>query len=183
MNLFQKIAYEKLQNATRRHFLRDVGCGMGALWFGLHGSAGASTPTTTGTGRPGLPHFTPKTKRIIYLHMVGAPSQLDLFDYKPQLAKFDGKDCPQAYLEGQRFAFIQGTPKLLGPQFDFRPVAPEPGFPTASPISPSTPTISVSSKHSTPTSSITAPPKSSCTPAPPGSAPPPRRLVHVGTRL
>jgi len=120
MNLFQKIAYEKLQNATRRHFLRDVGCGMGALWFGLHGSAGASTPTTTGTGRPGLPHFTPKTKRIIYLHMVGAPSQLDLFDYKPQLAKFDGKDCPQAYLEGQRFAFIQGTPKLLGPQFDFR---------------------------------------------------------------
>ena len=51
--------------------------------------------------------------------MVGAPSQLELFDYKPILKKYDGKECPKEYLEGQRFAFIQGIPKMLGPQFDF----------------------------------------------------------------
>lgn len=61
-----------------------------------------------------------KAKRVIFLHMIGAPSQLELFDYKPDLVKFDGKECPREYLEGQRFAFIQGTPTMLGPQFPFQ---------------------------------------------------------------
>ena len=52
--------------------------------------------------------------------MVGAPTQLELFDYKPELEKYDGKDCPQEYLEGQRFAFIQGIPKMLGPHYEFK---------------------------------------------------------------
>lgn len=64
------------------------------------------------------PNFA-KVKRVIYLHMIGAPSQLELFDYKPELAKYHGKDCPEEFLKGQRFAFIQGTPKMLGPQFEF----------------------------------------------------------------
>jgi len=64
--------------------------------------------------------LTPKVKRVIYLHMIGAPSQLELFDYKPELKKFDGKDCPQEFLEGKRFAFIQGTPQMLGPIYDFK---------------------------------------------------------------
>jgi hypothetical protein len=51
--------------------------------------------------------------------MAGSPSQLDLFEYKPELAKLDGQDCPQQLLEGKRFAFIRGVPKLLGPQFKF----------------------------------------------------------------
>lgn len=57
-----------------------------------------------------------KVKRVIYLHMVGAPSQLELFDYKPDLNTLDGKECPQSFLEGKRFAFINGTPRMLGHQ-------------------------------------------------------------------
>src|SRR5690606_995352 len=49
----------------------------------------------------------------------GSPSQLELFDHKPELAKLDGKECPQEFLEGKQFAFIQGVPKMLGPQFSF----------------------------------------------------------------
>src|SRR5574339_270094 len=59
-------------------------------------------------------------RSVIYLHMAGSPSQLDLFDYKPELAKWHGKDCPEEYLKGKRFAFIKGTPKMLGPQLQFR---------------------------------------------------------------
>ena len=52
--------------------------------------------------------------------MAGAPSQLELFDYKPDLQRLDGKTCPASFLEGKRFAFIQGVPKMLGPQFPFK---------------------------------------------------------------
>lgn len=72
--------------------------------------------------RDGGLHFPAKAKRVIYLHMAGSPSQLDLFDYKPELEKLNGKDCPQSFLEGKRFAFIQGVPKMLGPQFEFEQV-------------------------------------------------------------
>jgi hypothetical protein len=51
--------------------------------------------------------------------MAGAPSQLELFDYKPELQKLDGQDCPPSLLEGKRFAFIRGVPKMLGPQARF----------------------------------------------------------------
>jgi len=51
--------------------------------------------------------------------MIGAPSQLELFDYKPDLEKLDGQACPQSFLEGKNFAFIQGTPNMLGPQYPF----------------------------------------------------------------
>lgn len=81
----------------------------------LAGKADASSHLPSFVGQ-----YPPKVKRVIYLHMVGAPSQLELFDYKPMLAKYDGKDCPQEYLEGQRFAFIQGTPQMLGPQYPFK---------------------------------------------------------------
>ncbi|MEL6926001.1 MAG: DUF1501 domain-containing protein, partial [Bacteroidota bacterium] len=65
------------------------------------------------------PHFAPKAKRVIYLHMAGGPSQLELFDYKPALEKLHGKECPPSLLEGKRFAFIQGVPRMLGPQAKF----------------------------------------------------------------
>ena len=106
-----------LAHVTRRHFLRDASAGLvGGLWLS-HQTAAAN-----GTGPPGAagPHHAPRAKRVIHLHMVGAPSQLELFDHKPQLAKYDGQDCPQSYLEGQRFAFIQGVPQLLGPQYPFK---------------------------------------------------------------
>jgi hypothetical protein len=62
----------------------------------------------------------PRAKRVIYLHMAGSPSQLELFENKPELAKLTGKDCPKSFLEGKRFAFIRGTPTMLGGQFAFR---------------------------------------------------------------
>jgi hypothetical protein len=65
------------------------------------------------------PAVCPKAKRVIYIHMAGAPSQLELFDYKPELVKYHGQDCPAEFLEGKKFAFIQGVPKMLGPQGKF----------------------------------------------------------------
>jgi len=55
---------------------------------------------------PQLPPINPKVKKVIYLHMIGAPAQLGLFDYQAILKKYDGKDCPQSYLEGERFALL-----------------------------------------------------------------------------
>jgi hypothetical protein len=68
---------------------------------------------------PKPPHFPGKAKSVIFLHMAGAPSQLELFDYKPELLKMDGMDCPQSFLEGKQFAFIRGVPKMLAPQATF----------------------------------------------------------------
>ncbi len=125
MNLFQHLRTESLRHLSRRHFLRDCGTGLGGLWLasqGLASGAGKLSISHDPSNPLGTlaPSFAPRAKRVIYLHMVGAPSQLELFDYKPSLAKFDGRDCPSEYLEGQRFAFIQGVPKMLGPQFDFK---------------------------------------------------------------
>ncbi|MEW6306080.1 MAG: DUF1501 domain-containing protein [Verrucomicrobiota bacterium] len=99
--------HEYLQMQTRRQFLANTGLCAGGIalsWLLGSTSARASLPTD---GRvhpplPGLPHFAPKAKRLIYLHMNGAPSQLDLFDYKPKLqAEFD-KDLPESIRMGQR---------------------------------------------------------------------------------
>lgn len=124
MNLLQKLQFEKIQLNTRRQFLRDCTTGLGSMWLASQGLAKAAGPMNiphdpSNPFLPQPPAFAPKAKRVIYLHMVGAPSQLELFDYKPILKKFDGKECPKEYLEGQRFAFIQGIPKMLGPQFEF----------------------------------------------------------------
>ena len=116
---------ESLHHITRRRFLRDCPAGIGSLWMATQGlSPGAGklklSHDPSAPLAPLLPSFAPKAKRVIYLHMDGAPSQLELFDYKPQLVRYNGKECPKEYLEGQRFAFIQGVPKMLGPQFDFK---------------------------------------------------------------
>jgi len=124
MNLFQTLQAENLLHTTRRQFLRDCSTGLGSMWLATQGLANAAGPLQISHDPSSPlalqpPSFAPKAKRVIYLHMVGAPSQLELFDYKPILKKYDGKQCPKEYLEGQRFAFIQGIPKMLGPQFDF----------------------------------------------------------------
>ena len=74
---------------------------------------------------PKLPHFAPKAKRVIYLFMAGAPSHLELFDNKPELAKCDGKLPPAELLKGYRAAFINPNSKLLGPEVQVRPARPE----------------------------------------------------------
>jgi hypothetical protein len=122
-NLLKELQQAHLQKQTRRHFLSACGIGLGALGLGsLAGSCKNTTNSTAiSTGNTGamLPHLAPKAKRVIYIHMAGAPSQLELFDYKPELQKYHGKDCPSELLEGKKFAFIQGVPKMLGPQGQF----------------------------------------------------------------
>ncbi len=125
MNLLQHLQHEQLRHVTRRHFLKESAFGLGSLCLASAGlSAATHQPVVQHDPAnplgPLAPTFAPKAKRVIYLHMDGAPSQLELFDYKPTLAKYNGKDCPREYLEGQRFAFIQGVPRMLGPQFDFK---------------------------------------------------------------
>src|SRR5215470_16867077 len=101
---------------TRRHFFSRCGIGVGRIALasllgeGLFGAAKAT-------------HFPPKIKNVIYLFMAGAPSQLDLFDYKPALQKYDGKAAPESLLKGKRFAFmdsfVKEPPKLLASHRQF----------------------------------------------------------------
>ncbi len=125
-NLLKELQHAELQRQTRRHFLKECGFGLGAIGLGsLLGSCGTSGSETAAPALPDdpmavrMPQFAPKAKRVIYIHMAGAPSQLELFDYKPELEKYHGKDCPAEFLEGKKFAFIQGVPKMLGPQGKF----------------------------------------------------------------
>jgi hypothetical protein len=122
MNPIPHLRREALWNLTRRHFLRDCTTGLGATWLASQGRAAAGSGVRPDPSRPLAPlapQFPAKAKHVIFLHMEGAPSQLELFEYKPELAKLDGQDCPKEYLEGKRFAFIRGTPKLLGPVYPF----------------------------------------------------------------
>jgi hypothetical protein len=109
---------EQLQNLTRRHFLGKGAHGLGALALGslLRESLSGSTPSPAIVDplAPRAPHYAPKAKRVIYLHLTGSPPHLDLYDYKPELVKRNGQDCPDAFLKGKRFAFTSGVPKLLG---------------------------------------------------------------------
>ena len=127
-HLFRKAQSEYLLHCTRRHFLKESAMGLGALAFGsLFGNC--QSPEVSGVNSvfdsahplaPRPPMFPGKARAVIYLHMAGAPSQLELFDYKPELQKLDGQDCPPSLLEGKRFAFIKGVPKMMGPQATFR---------------------------------------------------------------
>jgi hypothetical protein len=114
--------------ATRRQFLRRSGLGFGAA--ALAGLLAEDGFTQDGRDKPGRspaaeplapkkPHLAPKAKRVIYLHMIGAPSHLDLFDHKPELQKRDGQECPADLLKGRRFAFIGGKMTLAGSPFKF----------------------------------------------------------------
>jgi hypothetical protein len=105
---------------TRRWFLKDCAVGLGAL--ALHtlvGDSAAAAPEPKDPLAPRPPQFPPRAKRVIYLFMAGAPSHLDLFDYKPQLAKFNGTLPPPELLQGYRAAFINPNSTLLGPKFKF----------------------------------------------------------------
>ncbi len=109
---------EHLQHVTRRHFLKQSTAGIGAIALGS-----LLNPEKAGAAEmlsPRSPHFAPKAKRVIYLHLTGSPPHLDLYDYKPELVKRDGQDCPDDFLKGKRFAFTSGTPKLLGTPRTFK---------------------------------------------------------------
>src|SRR5262245_17283177 len=105
---------------TRRQFFRDCGVGVGSMALAsLLNDAAFAAAAADNPLAPKPPHFPAKAKRVIYLHMAGAPSTLDLFDYTPKLNDLNGKPCPDSYIRGQQFAFIKGTPKLLGTPHKF----------------------------------------------------------------
>jgi len=109
---------------TRRHFLRDCGVGLGKIALAglltdglgarMHGALSSTNPLA-----PKSSPFPAKAKRVIHLFMGGAPSQLDLFDYKPALTKLEGHPLPPSVIGGQRYAFIRPDAAVLGPRFTF----------------------------------------------------------------
>ena len=115
-----------LQKITRRHFFLNTGFGIGGMAL-----SSLSNPTLRAESLgqsvlpinpllPKPPQFAPKAKNVIYLFMAGAPSQLDLLDYKPKLNEFNGQKIPDEFVKGERFAFIKGSPKLLGSPHSFQ---------------------------------------------------------------
>ncbi len=109
-----------LQQATRRQFFADCGIGVGklALTSLLAGSTNALASIGDKAGSDGL-HHAAKAKRVIFLFMAGAPSQLDMFDNKPELTRLEGKPIPPSVIAGQRYAFIQPNAAVLAPRFKF----------------------------------------------------------------
>jgi hypothetical protein len=102
---------------ARRWFLQQCSVGLGTI--ALADLLGGEARTQTDPLAPRAPHFAPKAKRVIFLFMAGAPSQLELFDNKPELARLDGKLPPADLIAGYRAAFINPGSKLLGPRFKF----------------------------------------------------------------
>src|ERR1700693_1632224 len=96
---------ENEQFVTRRHFFSRSACGLGAVALASllyeQGLGNEAIPASTG-GIAGLPHFRPKAKRVIYLFQSGAPSQMDLFDYKPARKEKRGLELPDSIRMGQR---------------------------------------------------------------------------------
>ncbi len=119
---------EQLKYNTRRQFFQRCTSGIGGLALGslIDGrdlssafAADAAEGHSTNPLAPKPPHFPGKAKNVIYLHMAGSPSQLDLFDYKPKLTEMNGQECPESLFKKERFAFIKGTPKMLGTPHSF----------------------------------------------------------------
>jgi hypothetical protein len=104
---------DRIRAITRRHFFRQAGFGIGGAALARLLQAETRLPRENGT------HFPAKAKSVIYLFMAGAPSHLDLFDPKPKLQELDGQNCPDSLLKGERFAFIEGVPKVLGSPYSF----------------------------------------------------------------
>src|SRR3954452_21048427 len=106
-----------LADVTRRHFLSGAGLGLGALALSSLVGEEARADVAINAMQPlaeRRSQFAPRAKQIIYLHLTGSPPNLDVYDYKPELVKRNGQECPQQFLKGKTFAFTSGTPKLMG---------------------------------------------------------------------
>ncbi len=110
-----------LQMQTRRNFLQRSGIGIGSVALAsLLMRDGVAAVADQNPMAARAPHFPATAKNVIYLHLTGSPPHLDLYDYKPELVKRDGQDCPESFLQGKRFAFTTGTPTLLGTRRQFK---------------------------------------------------------------
>ena len=109
-------------HVTRREFFGRSACGLGtAALAGLLGRDGLAADGAGGL--PGLPHFAPRAKHVIYLFQNGAPTHVELFDYKPKLKALHGTPAPEAAVSGKRFRTMTGNPRgklLLAPVEPFR---------------------------------------------------------------
>ena len=123
MNYQQELRAEAARYITRRWFFKQCGVGLGSIalgsLLGANRSLAATKPAATNPLAPRLPHHAGKVKRVIYLFMGGAPSQIDLFDYKPSLRKYNGQPVPKEVVMGQKYAFIKPDAALFASDFKF----------------------------------------------------------------
>ncbi len=111
-----------LRDITRRHFFQDCGVGLGKIALASLFTGPrifSALPERSTSLRSRQPHYPPQVDRVIFMFMAGAPSQLDLFDYKPTLSKYDGKPVPAEVVKDQRYAFIERDAKLMASRFSF----------------------------------------------------------------
>jgi hypothetical protein len=116
-----------LLSETRRHFFNRCAIGVGQIALASLLNAGKGSAATTASQNPMAEKptmFPPKAKNIIFLHMAGGPSQLDMFDYKPRLKDLDGKIAPDELIKGKRFAFMdtftKNPPRILASHREFK---------------------------------------------------------------
>jgi hypothetical protein len=123
MSYGEEIGHEARIHITRRHFFKECGIGLGSIALGsllnrdLFAASSQSRVANPLEARQ--PHFGARAKRVIYLFQAGAPSQLDLFDYKPELIKYNGKPVPQDWVKDQNLAFIRPEAGLYASEFKF----------------------------------------------------------------
>jgi hypothetical protein len=124
MNHYQQSWNEARKAITRRYFFKECGVGLGlmALASLLRNNdifAAGAPSIATGPFAPRAPHFPPKARRVIYLFQAGGPSQLDLFNYRPALQKYDGQSIPAEIVKDQQYAFIKPDAALMATKFKF----------------------------------------------------------------
>ena len=125
-DLQRRLVGEELHATTRRTFLGQMGSGIGGMalaWAaaqdGFAGGFGDSPTSGAAALDLSRPHFAPRAKRVIYLHMAGSPPHHDLLDPKPKLLDWNGKPCPEHLLDPENFAFIKGHPEVLASPYSF----------------------------------------------------------------
>ncbi|HVJ86021.1 MAG TPA: DUF1501 domain-containing protein, partial [Caulifigura sp.] len=112
-----------LRDITRRHFFGRCSIGVGGMALGsLLARDAAAAPAMRNPLAPKKTHFPARAKNVIFLFMAGGPSQLETFDYKPQLTAVNGQPIPESYTKGKRFAFMDSSHRtdLLGPKIGFK---------------------------------------------------------------
>src|SRR6266540_7193055 len=116
--------HEGLRLQTRRHFFQSCALGVGKIALASLFAEGALSAQQRSVNSPTRrTHHPARAKSVIYLFMAGGPSQLELFDYKPQLQALDGQPIPESYLRERRFAFMDSftreVPRMLAPRRRF----------------------------------------------------------------
>ena len=120
MNFVHDLHTARARLLSRRWFLQECGVGLaGIALSSLLARDAAAKPANRNPLAVKAPHFKPKAKRVVYMFQAGAPSHLELFDYKPELAKRDGELPPPELLKDYRAAFIKPNSALLGPKYKF----------------------------------------------------------------